>query len=228
MNVVLRLNLRRRMPLALVVALAASTLGSSLAVATPQHSAPTSGTLGGFARTWGSVSQYTATVTLFERQGTRVQRAVYDYTFRKPSSVTLHVSSGASAGDTLVWDGGTTVVAHRGSGLFSAIKKKFGLHDPATTTIRGSSVDQLSFGEILAHARETPGKLESRAGGKVNGEATQALALIPRSASLDGGLTREIVLLSKTTFLPVRVLGYAGNALVREINFSNVQLKRNA
>jgi hypothetical protein len=147
MNVVLRLDSRRRVSLALGVALAASTLCSSLASATPQHSTSPSSTLAGFTRTWGTVSQYTARITLFERQGTRVQHAVYDYTFRKPSSVTLHVSSGASAGDTLVWDGGTTVVAHRGSGLFSALKKKFGLHDPATTTIRGSSVDQLGFGD---------------------------------------------------------------------------------
>ena len=167
------------------------------------------------------------TVTLFERQGTRVQHAAYDYTFRKPSSVTLHVSSGASARDTLVWDGGTTVVAHRGSGLFSALKKKFGLHDPATTTIRGSSVDQLGFGEILAHASETPGKLEAHAAANVNGEPTEALALVPSSTTRSGGLTtREVVLLSKTTYLPVRVLGYVGKTLVRQIDFSHLTLQR--
>jgi hypothetical protein len=60
----------------------------------------------------------------------------------------------------------------------------------------------------------------------VNGEATQVVALVPRSATLDGGLTREVVLLSKTTFLPVRVLGYVGNVLVRDIDFSNVKLMR--
>lgn len=226
MKVGIRLISRRRWDIAFGVALAASTLGSSLAIATPAHTTPASSVLGGFTRNWGSVSQYTATVTLFERQGTRVQHAVYDYTFRKPSSVTLHVSSGASAGDTLVWDGGTTVIAHRGSGLFSAIEKKFALHDAATTTIRGSSVDQLSFGEILSHARDTPGKLESHAGGTANGEATLALTLVPSNATLDGGLTREVLLLSKTTLLPVRVLGYAGKALVREIDFSNVKLAR--
>ena len=61
----------------------------------------------------------------------------------------------------------------------------------------------------------------------MNGAATEALALVPSSATQDGGLTREIVLLSKTTFLPVRVLGYVGNALVREIDFSAVKLERN-
>ena len=191
-----------------------------------QPTSASSSALNDFANAFAAVSQYTATVTLFEQNGTRIQRAVYDYTFQKPASVTLHVISGASAGDTLVWNGGSTVVAHRGSGLFSVFKKTFSLHDPATTTIRGSSIDELGFGAILVHASQTAGILSSRSGGAVRGEATEAITLLPKSATLDGGYTREILQLSTASRLPVRVLGYEGSKLVREIDFSNLKLQR--
>ena len=174
-----------------------------------------------FATAWATLSQYSTTVTLFERKGAQTQRAVYDYTFQKPASVTLHVVSGASAGDTLVWDGGDTVVAHRGSGLLSVIKKKLSLHDPLTTTIRGSSIDELSFGAILAHAQDTSGALVSGAGGA----GTETITLVPKNVTIDGGYTREVVAISKTSHLPMRVFGYDGRSLVREIDFSNVKLQ---
>lgn len=181
-----------------------------------------------FARVLASVSQYTATVTLFERKGVRTQRAVYDYTFRRPAAVTLHAVSGARAGYTLVWDGGDTVVAHRGSGLLSMVKKTLSLHDPITTTIRGSSIDELSFNAILAHARGTSGRLMSRPGGAVRGEATEAVTLVPKHATTDGGFTREILQISTTSHLPMRVLGYEGSTLVRQIDFSHITLGSSA
>jgi hypothetical protein len=67
----------------------------------------------------------------------------------------MHVLSGPNAGVAVVWGGGTTVIAHRGSGLAAMFKKTFALHDPQATTIRGSSIDQLSFGAILLHGAES-------------------------------------------------------------------------
>lgn len=206
--------------------LAPAFTGSSAAGATTHPATPTrSSTLSAFERAWSGVQAYTATITLFEKQGSKVQRAVYTYTFSKPSQATLHVVSGASAGDTLRWDGGTTVVASHGSGLLSIIKKKFSLHDPSVTTIRGSSVDELSFGAILAHAQSIRGTLRPGAITTVDGVATQPLTLIPALNASDAGYTREVVALSTTTHLPVRVLGYSGRTLVREVTFSQVTLQ---
>jgi hypothetical protein len=175
-----------------------------------------------FAAAWASVTAYTTTIAVTERNNTLVQNVVLDYTFRKPSSVTVHVSAGPNAGVTMVWDGGTTVVAHRGSGLAALFKKTLSLHDPQATTIRGSSIDQLSFGAILAHAQQEAGHLTETTQSAIDGVNVDAVTLMSADVAANGGLTREIVELSPNTHLPVRVLGYDGATLVRQIDFTKV------
>lgn len=179
-----------------------------------------------FEQAWANITAYSATVAIFEREGTQVPSSVLDYTFRKPSSATVHFVAGKNAGVTLVWDGGATVVAHRGSGLLALLRKTFTLHDPQVTTIRGSSIDQLSFAAILSHARGTPGIVSQEAGTTILGIPTEAVTLIPTSSVTNAGLTREIVDISVPTDLPLRVLGYEQETLVREIDFSNIKLQR--
>ena len=179
-----------------------------------------------FASTWAGVAAYSSTVTVSERKGTQVQTAVYDYTFRKPSHVTLHVVKGANAGATLVWDGGETVVLHRGSGLAALFKKRVSLHDPLVTTIRGSSVDQLSFSAILAHAPQVSGRVSEAPGDVIDGVLTDEVTLIPLDPAADAGLSREIIEISPTTHVPMRVLGYDGPTVVRQIDFADVKLER--
>ena len=110
-----------------------------------------------FARTWSGIAGYSATVTVFEQKGERSQNMVFDYSYHKPSNATVRIVQGSNAGVTLVWNGGTTMQAHRSSGLLSGFKKTLSIDDPNATTIRGSSIDQLSFDAILEHALETPG-----------------------------------------------------------------------
>jgi hypothetical protein len=178
-----------------------------------------------FERAWTGISGYTATVTVFERRGDEVQHVAFDYTFDKPSSATVHVIKGPNAGVTLVWNGGSTVIAHRGSGLVALFKKTMSLHDPLITTIRGSSIDQLSFAAILTHAQDTAGPVTQSIGPVINGTPTTAVTLIPASSATDASLTREVVDISLSTSLPVRVLGYSETTLVRQIDFTNVRVK---
>lgn len=180
---------------------------------------------GAFEQSWAKITAYSATVAIFERQGTQVQSSVLDYTFRKPSSATVHFVAGQNIGVTVVWSGGNTVVAHRGSGLLALFKKTFALHDPQVTTIRGSSIDQLSFAAFIAHSQGTPGIVSEEAGPLILGIATEAVTLGPTTSVTDTGLTREIIDLSVPTNLPIRVLGYEQDTLVREIDFSNVKLE---
>lgn len=178
-----------------------------------------------FALAWVGVTGYSARVTVFEQHGAQTQQEVIDYTFLKPSSATMHVLTGPNTGVTVVWSGGTTVVAHRGSGLAAMFKKTFPLHDPQVTTIRGSSLDQLSFGAILIHGADTAGVVAEGDGPTVDGVPTDEVTLIPTNALIDTGLTLEVIDLSKVTHLPVRLRGYEGAALVRTIDFSNVVLQ---
>jgi outer membrane lipoprotein-sorting protein len=178
-----------------------------------------------FERTWANVSSYSATVAVFEREGAQVQNSVLDYTFRKPASATVHFIAGKNAGVTVVWNGGNTVVAHRGSGILALFKKTFTLHDPEVTTIRGSSIDQLSFPAMLAHLQATPGSVSQAPGAPILGIPTETVTLVPSSPLADTGLTSESIEFAVPTGLPLRVLGYEGATLVRQIDFSNIKLQ---
>ena len=182
-------------------------------------------TLEQFASAWAGVSAYTAAIAVFERKDAQTQNVALDYAFRKPASVTVHVNAGPNAGVTMVWSGGASVVAHRGSGFAALFKKTLSLHDPQATTIRGSSIDQLSFGAILAHAQQEAGTLTEAPQAAVDGGNVEAVTLMSADPATNAGLTREIVEISTSTHLPVRVIGYAGTNLVRQIEFSNVSVE---
>jgi hypothetical protein len=192
--------------------------------ARPSHAIPakTPAALAAFAHAWKLVKGYNATITIFEQQGTRTQSMVFDYHFSKPSSVAVRVVAGANTGARLVWEGGSTVLVRRGGGLLSILKKTVPLHDPLVTTIRGSSIDQLSFAAILAHDQQ-PGILSTKRGEVVDGVATDAVTLIPAHASANANFTREVMEISMKTHFPMRVLGYEGQMLARKIEFSNVR-----
>jgi hypothetical protein len=105
------------------------------------------------------------------------------------------------------------------------MKKTMPLHDPQATTIRGASIDELSFTSFIAHALETPGVVSQEAGPTILDSDTVAVTLIPASAANDTGLTREVIVLSVPTNLPVRILGYQQETLVRQIDFADIKLR---
>ncbi|MGB8205347.1 MAG: hypothetical protein WCE83_11770 [Candidatus Baltobacteraceae bacterium] len=203
-----------------------SAVASPAAAVTPPPPARSAGLPAwvAFERAWANISSYSATVTTFEQEGTQVQNWVFDYTFHKPSSATAHYNMGPNAGVTAVWNGGDTVVAHRG-GFLALFKRSFSLHDPIVTTIRGSSIDQLSFGAILEHGNGTAGTVSESAGPTILSVPTVAVTLVPSSPAADAGLTQEVIDISTLTNLPIRVLGYDGATLVRQIDFSNIRIE---
>ncbi len=180
--------------------------------------------LGAFKSAWAPVAAYSATITVFEQKGAEVQTTIFKYTFRKPSTVTVDVVGGPNNGVSLLWTGGDTVVAHRGSGLGGIFKKTFSLHDPHVETIRGSSIDELSFARILDHSAVTAGAMSQGPGVTINNIDTDAVTLVASDSATNAGYTREVVEIAKTTHFPMRVLGYEGAALVRKIDFANVAL----
>lgn len=178
-----------------------------------------------FEAAWARVATYRATVAVFDQKGTQVQNLLLDYAFRKPASATVHIVKGLNAGGTLVWNGGNTVVAHRGSGLLALFTKRYALHDSVVTTLRGSSIDRLSFPAIISHGQDTAGAVSEATGPVIDGVSTEAVTLVPTSSANDAGLTLEVIDISSATNLPIRVLGYEGPTLVRQVQFSNVRLQ---
>jgi hypothetical protein len=204
-----------------------NTVADAVAAGTPSPWAPSPRPAAwvAFQRAWANISSYSATATSFEQAGAQVQNWVFDYTFHKPSSATVHYNTGPNAGVTGVWNGGDTVVAHRG-GLLALFKRTFSLHDPIVTTIRGSSIDQLSFEAILEHGNSTAGTVSESSGPTILGVPTAAVILVPDSPAADAGLTREVIDISTLTDLPIRLLAYDGATLVRQIDFSNIRTER--
>ena len=208
----------------LAVVACATVLLSGMAPA-PLRAQTSSAAWTAFETMWDDVTSYSATIAIFERAGAEVQSSVLDYTFNKPASATVHFVAGKNNGVTVVWNGGGTVVAHRGNGLAALFKKSFPLHDPQVTSIRGSSIDELSFAAFIAHSHGTPGIVSESTGPTILDIPTAAVTLVPTSSADDTGITRETIDLSLPTNLPIRVLAYEGDTLVREIDFSNVKLK---
>lgn len=179
-----------------------------------------------FARAWAGITSYDATVTMEDKKGTQSQSVAFEYRFRKPSNVTVHVIAGQNTGVTLTWDGGPTVVAWRGSGFAALFKKTLSLHDPLVTTLRGSSIGDVSFAAILAQGQSDAGSLSEAPGEVIGGTPTDAVTLVRSASPTDGGVTREVVELSVVTHLPMRVLSYEDSALVQDVEFSNVKVDR--
>jgi hypothetical protein len=177
-----------------------------------------------FGSAWTEVSAYSATMTTFEQNGARVQNMVFKYTFRKPSIVTVDIVGGPNNGVSLQWTGGATLSAHKGSGFLGIFKKTFALHDPEITTIRGSSIDEVSFAQILALVQETPGAVSQEAGPTIDNEPTDSVTLIPTRPASIAGYTREVVAISRVTHFPMRLVAYQGAALVRKVEFADVKL----
>jgi hypothetical protein len=211
-------------PLALTLTAAFASvwiLGSGTAFAAPPARVPPA--LSAFGRAIAAITAYNTTITVFEQRGAAVQTVILKYTFRKPSTVTTDEIGGPNNGVSLLWTGGTTVSAHR-SGLAGAFKETFSLHDPKVTTIRGSSIDELSFDQIFAHAQQTPGRLSQGPGPTINEVATDAVTLIPTHPATDAGYTREVIEISRVTHFPLRIMGYQGSTLVRKVDFVAVEL----
>jgi outer membrane lipoprotein-sorting protein len=171
--------------------------------------------LAAFAKAWAGLNGYHTTAHAVQESGAKSQNSVYDYTFGKPSSISMNIVSGPNAGASVTWGGGTTVRA--GKGMFT---KTVSLKDPLVTSLRGQTIVDLSFGSILKHAEKLQGKMASSTT-QLGGATVDAINVTVADPAKDHGLTHEAIYLSTTTNLPVRVDGFIGAELVQTISFSD-------
>lgn len=174
-----------------------------------------------FALAWSRIGAYSATLTMHETKGTDVQDRTYAYTFTKPDTATIAITSGPGRGGKVNWSGGDKV-AGSPPGLFSAIKVHMSLHDPRVTSLRGDTVAMASFGWLLDHMRHTRGRTTQAAGPAVDGSATSEVSLTVEAPAANDDVTRDVVLFSQDTKLPVAFRRYIGTSLVKNIRYSKV------
>ncbi len=195
-----------------LTALIAFVLASLASAASAKAPTP----LTAFASTWASMTGFRAEIHCYMVKGSQSESSTYDYTFTKPSSISMTIVSGPRAGNTVTWSGGDTVTA--GKGMF---KKKFSLTDPTVTSLRGATIVDLSFSSILKHAEELQGT-KTAASTTLDGMPLHVVTIDVAQPSSDNGLTRELLYISPSTDLPVRVDGYVNSQLVSSCSFSKV------
>ena len=177
-------------------------------------------TLGEFADAWSKVSDYSCSIVVHETKGSDVQNRKYDFWFKKPTLAHIEITSGPGRGSGSVWHGGDTVLGHQG-GVLRGIKMTVSIHDPRAVDLRGDTMDTASFAYILTVFQK--GTVSEAPAQTINGAATDVLVRTADPSS-ENGVTKDVVYLSKATHLPVRRVRYAGDAIVKQEDFTDVKL----
>jgi len=168
-----------------------------------------------FVRTMGRIDGYSDTVVAHEVAGERVEDRTYHVTYAKPGLARSEIIAGPGRGSVAVWDGGDTVRGHVG-GLLAGIKITVGIGDHRATDIRGKTIASGYFPAIV-RLYATSGALSESPGAP----GTTVVTFVPRDPAAERGLTREDIVLSDATHLPLEHAGYQNGVLVERERFED-------
>jgi len=177
--------------------------------------APT-GAAASFLDAWSKVQSYTTDIKVHETKGTATQDRTYHYAFLKPHFARIDITGGPGKGGGASWKGGDTVSGHQG-GLLSGIHLNISIHDPRAVDLRGYTIDDGSFASIASWIEAAPALTLGEE--SWNGTAYDTVAA-PFSDAL--GATKRVLYLSKTTHLPARRVTFAGDTVVEDEVFTNI------
>jgi outer membrane lipoprotein-sorting protein len=175
-----------------------------------------------FKKANDAVKSYTETIVAHEVKDGRVEDRTYHYSFEKPNLARTEIVSGPGSGGAAVWKGGDTVRGHQG-GFFRGIKLTLSIHDGRATDLRGKTIDAASYPAIIA-SLSNDGKLSEEPGQPVAGVATDDVVLVPADPTKIRNLTKDVIVLSRDTHLPLEHLGYEGTQVVEDEKFTDLKL----
>jgi hypothetical protein len=194
---------------------ALAVLGVALLGAAP------SGPSAAFLDAWEKIPSYTCSIRVHETKGTDVQNRTYRYAYLKPHFARIDITGGPGRGGGAVWRGGDTITGHRG-GMVSFIRLTKPIHDPEAVDLRGGTIEQASFQNMVDTIKTAPSL--SNGEDTVNGTLVDTVTFPYTDAN---GATKRTIFLSRTTHLPVRRVTYAGDAVVEDELFSDVNPEAN-
>ena len=195
--------------------LAALTLGVALLGAAP------TGPAAAFLDAWAKVPSYTANIKAHLVKGTDVQDRTYHYAYLKPHFAKIDITGGPGRGGGAVWKGGDTVSGHQG-GILSGIHLNVSIHDGRAVDLRGHTIDQGSFENVAEAIKDAPSVTNGEE--TVNGTAYDTVTYPYKD---DGGATKRVVYLSRSTHLPARRVTYEGDKVVETEDFTDVNTAAN-
>lgn len=188
-------------------------LALTLWPATGIRAANTAPAIAAFDQAFAATNDYTCVLHVHEAKGTQTQDRVYQYQFMKPHYAKTLILEGDGKGSGGVWTGTDQVSGHQG-GFLSGIHMKVDLHDHRAVSLRGVTIPEGLLQRIVENYATIPGKLTQTEGGKVAGVLTDRLELKVSDPSANGGITDQILYLSKETHWPVRQVMYDGSQVV--------------
>ncbi len=175
-----------------------------------------------FDAVFATTNDYTCILHVHEAKGDQTQERVYQYQFMKPHFAKTLILDGDGKGSGGVWAGGDQVSGHQG-GILSGIHLKVDIHDHRAVSLRGVTIPDGLLQHIVANYATIPGKLEQQDGGKIGGVLTDRLDLKVADPAADGGVTEQILYLSKETRWPIRQILYDGQQIVLDENVSDLK-----
>ncbi|MHB8140520.1 MAG: hypothetical protein ACYDA5_08615 [Vulcanimicrobiaceae bacterium] len=202
-------------------ALAAAVLSASLmGSASAANSTPA---ISAFQALIANVHSYTFRLQSHEVKGSQTQSRVYQYWFMKPHFAKTLILSGDGQGSGGVWSGGNTVSGHQG-GILSMIHLTVSIHDPRATSLLGYTIPDGLLQNVVDKYVTTPGRLSQVAGGKINGQLTDAVTLIPNGPTPKRHITKMMIFFSRTSHLPLRNIEWSGNTIILDQSFLHIKL----
>jgi outer membrane lipoprotein-sorting protein len=169
-----------------------------------------------------SIKDYTETVTTHEVSGNKTEERVYHFFYQKPNYARSEIVSGPGSGGAAVWQGGDKVKGHQG-GFISGIKLVISIHDGRATDLRGKTIDAAFFPSMISNY-ETLGKISESPGQPAAGGPTDDVTMVPTDPSKVRDLTKEVIVISRATHLPIEHLGYQGTQVVEDEHFTDQKI----
>ncbi|MEO6913832.1 MAG: hypothetical protein ABI182_07425 [Candidatus Baltobacteraceae bacterium] len=192
----------------------------ALFCALPAAAAPAA--IGAFDSAFAKINDYTVMLHAHEVLGNQTQDRVYSYWFRKPHEAKTLIVSGDGSGGGGVWNGGNQVSGHQG-GFLSHFHLKVDLHDHRAVSLRGYTIPDGLFQNLVAQYTQIGGALTEKGGPTIDGQATSEIDLRPAAPSEAGGATRMIMYLSKSTHMPLRQIRYAGDNVLTDESWTDLK-----
>jgi outer membrane lipoprotein-sorting protein len=164
--------------------------------------------------TVNKITDYQCRLFEWGYKGTEYEKKTINFYFKSPGKIRVDIIEGNrlfDAGSVAVLTSGNLVEGKKG-GLLSGFVAKLDKKDPLIASVRGTAIDEIGLPGILA-------KLKFHLTHSVNtvwilSTGNYYLTAIVKDPSLNGGVSKEVLILDKTTFLPVKMEGYEGDKQV--------------
>jgi outer membrane lipoprotein-sorting protein len=176
--------------------------------------------IGGLRTMAAGLNTFSAVVSFWETDGKDTQTSTAEVYTARPGKIRANITQASQAlkrGVKLVYLGDKKVVAKIGP-----IKKTFDYADTQVTSMHNWRIDQTDLSALIGGLTDPAGQATELGPVTVNGVAGVAVAVT--SPTLLPGVSKEVVVLDPTTFVPLRLEAFIGEKPVYRLEITKAVL----